>query len=444
VLVALSGGADSTALALLLHQARDELDLQHLALAHMDHALRETSAAEAETVANWGRDLLGTGVVVERRPVVAEAGESPEEAARRTRYAFLVDAARAERATHVVTAHHADDQAETVLLRMLRGTGARGLRGIPEQRELTDGLTLTRPLLPFRCSALRAFLKGEGASFIEDPSNVDGNERARLRHVGLPALAECVARDPVPLLARLAANLADGLVASEPGSELAISRAFLDQEDGGVRVQPGFERLPAPLRAATLREVLPALRGDRPLTRAETQRLLAALSGQDESPVSGLDVEWNADGPRIVPSPHPSGPPESRQATLPGTTALWDDQRLELRVVDAGNRPFLDRLACADGTLELADADLVGAPLSVRTRRPGDRLRPLGAAAEARLGHILQRRHISALQRERIPLLCDEGGIVWAAGCALADRVRVSEDTRRILVLRLLTRSRTR
>jgi tRNA(Ile)-lysidine synthase len=434
VLLALSGGADSTALAVLLHETREALGLAELAVAHLDHGLRPESAAEAERVSRWARDTLGLEAVVERREVVREAGESPEEAARRVRYRFLADAAGSVTATHVVTAHHADDQAETVLLRMLRGTGATGLRGISERRPFADKAELVRPLLPFRRSSLVAFLRDRGATWIEDPTNVDGNERARLRNFALPALREASGRDPIPLLARLAENLA-GVRSPEP---LDIARAFVTPGHAALTLHAGFERLPGALQAPVLRETVPALRGDAGLTRAETERLLALVAGDDATSVAGIEIERSDGAVRVVAAQPPAEFPSPVAARIPGETPLWDGQRLRIRVLPAGNAPFLERLACADGSLELADLDRLHGALTVRTRLPGDRLLALGAAEESRLGHLLQRRGVPARDRDRLPLLCDEEGIVWIVGVALADRIRVDARTVRIAAFQRL------
>jgi tRNA(Ile)-lysidine synthase len=205
--VACSGGADSTALAVLLSRAASRLALTSVTLAHLDHALRPDSAADAKFVERLGA-RLGLRVTVERHPVKRRRGESPEAAARRVRYAFLESAARVAGANVVVTAHQMDDQAETVLLRMLRGTGVKGLAGIRPVRALRRGLRvrLVRPLLPFRGARLREWLTRWDEKWVEDPSNVDGNVRSRLRHKAIPVLAQCSGRDPVPMLARLADN----------------------------------------------------------------------------------------------------------------------------------------------------------------------------------------------------------------------------------------------
>jgi tRNA(Ile)-lysidine synthase len=205
VLVACSGGADSVALAHLVARSARRLRLSSVAIAHLDHGLRPGSRDDAAFVEALGA-RLGLRTVSERHAVRRARGESPEAAARRVRYAFLERAAKLVGADVVVTAHHMDDQAETVLLRVLRGTGPRGLAAIRPSRALRRGskIRLARPLLPFRKARLGEWLQRWGESWREDPTNESGNVRARLRHRALPVLAECAGRDPVPVLARLA------------------------------------------------------------------------------------------------------------------------------------------------------------------------------------------------------------------------------------------------
>ena len=437
VVVACSGGADSVALAVLVAEHADELGRVGVVLAHLDHGLRHDSPADLRSVRAHA-EALGVAFHGERREVgPGSPGRSPEEAARDVRYAFLVETARIHDAGHVVTAHHADDQAETVLQRVLRGTGPAGLAGIPQRRALAPGIELVRPLLPFRREELREFLREREIRWVEDPTNRDGNERARLRRLGIPALIESVGRDPVPLLARLAANVAES---KGPLGE-GVAGCFVTREADGLRLHAGFERLPRALQAGVLRVRLPHLRGGAALSRAELDRLLAGIAGSESNAVAGVALErrtrgWlltptRADGPDAPPPPHPIG------VAAPGVTKLWDGFTIRVSIDDASNAPFLRRLATSDGSVEIVDAHRLIGALHARTRRDGDRVQPIGGTSAARLGHVLQRRGVPAPDRDRIPLICDAQGIVWAAGACMADRVRVQSGTRRIATLTL-------
>ncbi|HKK07645.1 MAG TPA: tRNA lysidine(34) synthetase TilS, partial [Gemmatimonadota bacterium] len=185
VVVALSGGPDSTALLHLLLGVAGELDLS-LVAAHFDHGLRSESAAEAERVRARSR-ALGVPCRVDR---AASELEPRQETFREARYRFLRRVARDVGAGRIATGHQADDQAETVLFRVLRGTGLRGLGGIPARRG-----SIVRPLLPFWKEEIVAFLEARGLEWLEDPSNRDPRwERARLRTRVLPALEEAWGR----------------------------------------------------------------------------------------------------------------------------------------------------------------------------------------------------------------------------------------------------------
>lgn len=424
VVVACSGGADSTALAVLAAAAADELGLAAVALAHFDHALRADSAADARAVRALGRRLR-LRTTVRRERVVAAAGESPEEAARRARYRFLVGAAGRAGASAVLTAHHLDDQAETVLFRALTGTGTSGLSGIRAVRPLDAGgsVRVVRPLLGFRREELRTFLREAGIPWRDDPTNRSGNVRARLRNEALPVLAACVGRDPAPLLARLAEHAAETTAAGAPLRDVAS--AFVEaRPDGGFVVHAGFRRLPAGVRRTALREPVRILRGEaQPPSRAEVGRVDRAILGTGTGPLRGVRVRTRDDGSALL----------DRGDARPQPTPL---PRLHHTVVPAGNSVFLERLRSGPGGMEIGDADAVGRPLTVRLPAPGDAFRPLGRDRPQRLAHYLQRRGLGAAERASVPLVCDPQGIVWVVGHGIAARAAVTESTERVLALR--------
>jgi tRNA(Ile)-lysidine synthase len=210
VLVACSGGPDSTALAHVLHRLRGELGIT-LGIASIDHGLRAESASEVAQVSVLANEL-GVPFYSERVEVPRQ-GASIQGRARELRYRALQEIARAHGASRIAVGHSQDDQAETVLARILRGTGIRGLRGIEPQR--ADGVI--RPLIDCRRTDIRDYVLGRGLPFIDDPSNHRRDfERARIRHQVLPAL---LAED-----ARLVEHLA------ALGEESAELNAYLDAQ----------------------------------------------------------------------------------------------------------------------------------------------------------------------------------------------------------------------
>ena len=207
VLLACSGGADSTFLACAWRVAAEAAataaagPLPPAVCVVVDHGHRADSRDDAERAAAL---LAGLGLEVVVRSAALPAGAN-EALLRDARYRLLREEAQTRGATRVLTAHHADDLAETVLLRILRGTGLRGLAGIPQRRALGGGVEVLRPLLGLRRAALRAALEERQIAWIEDPTNaLPDAARNRLRHEVLPALARVATGDPVLAVLRLA------------------------------------------------------------------------------------------------------------------------------------------------------------------------------------------------------------------------------------------------
>lgn len=205
LVVAVSGGPDSVALLRAVHEARP--DATRLVVAHLNHQLRgEASDADAAFVADLaGR--LGLRFVGASRDVRALAvGENLEATARAVRYAWLAEVAREHGLDRIATGHTASDQAETVLLRLLRGAGFQGLRGIAAERELGPGLVVVRPLRTITRAEVLAYLAEVGQDARHDASNDDDAlRRNRLRHHLLPLLEA----EYNPAVARVLVRLAD-------------------------------------------------------------------------------------------------------------------------------------------------------------------------------------------------------------------------------------------
>jgi len=250
LLVAFSGGADSTALLLATHELLEASGGKRLRAAHVNHGLQSEAGAWAE---HCKAVASGLGIPIKCREVQVRAdGRGLEAAARRERYAVLEDIMQPEEC--LLTAHHQDDQWETLLLRMLRGTGVTGLSGIRESRPLGGGWLL-RPLLEVPQADLRSWLESKGAKYIDDPSNRDsGLDRSFLRHEVLPLLR---GRWPgggatADRLARLAGETRELLSALAEKDGHGIARA--DSIDCA-----GLRKLSPARRANLLRERLAAL-----------------------------------------------------------------------------------------------------------------------------------------------------------------------------------------
>jgi tRNA(Ile)-lysidine synthase len=198
VVVAVSGGPDSVALTRTLLDLHSHLRLQPLILAHLNHQLRGAeSDADESFVEVMSRGLLEEGIgdvrfISQREDVrkqALDAKDNLEKVAREARYAWLAQVARNADARWIATGHTANDQAETVLHRLLRGAGLKGLRGIAERRPLEEGVSLIRPMLAVTRAEVREYLRIKGQAFRQDSSNFDRRlTRNRIRHELLPYL----------------------------------------------------------------------------------------------------------------------------------------------------------------------------------------------------------------------------------------------------------------
>jgi tRNA(Ile)-lysidine synthase len=439
-LVAVSGGGDSVGLLRVLHSLAARTDLS-LSVAHLDHGVRgEASRADAEFVAELARSLGLPFDLGQWRPTRAKHFEAD---ARRARYAWLTEIARSRQATTVAVGHNRDDQAETILHRIVRGTAPSGLAGIPSTRRLaTDPrVTLVRPLLAASRDEIRHYLADLGQSFREDQSNTDlTRTRARIRHDLLPKLASEYNPKVAEALVRLGSLTASFLTAIEADLRKLVRASVITNTPATVVLKhPYLNSIPSFLRAEVLRRVWRSAGWPEAGMSAKRWRRLAALAqNRDIAPVEiGEHVTISTDRFFLVLRRSPpsvtasSGPSGEKPIVLesPGLVLVpWASCRIEARMDLPPNVP----------DTELIDFDQVHFPLHVRAPAPADRFEPLGMGGSTTpLADFFRGRHIPRNQRARTPLICDQLGIIWVAGHRIADRVKRTEQTRRTVGLRL-------
>ena len=444
IAVAISGGPDSVALTWMMHGLEVERGATVAGLIHVNHRLR----AESDEDESFCRALaarLNLPIEVARVDVVVRVraqGRSIEVAARDVRYAFFDDAATRLGATVVATGHTLDDQAETVLMRLVRGAGSQGLSGVRARRG-----RIVRPLLDCRRADLRRYLAARGEAFREDPSNADVSiPRNRVRHELVPVL-ERMAPGSIRALARVAELAADddawlteaavehwaAVVVSEEGPGGPLT---LDAEALGVLPAALSRRLIRRLAARTARGAIWSAR------HVEAVRELASA----DKPGGHLDLpEVSAERQGRLITLGPAG----RTSQASGAAELaksWPERRLdvpgEVEVPEAALTLAASRgegLAlpgAAHDTRAMIQAAAVSLPLTVRNRRPGDRLRPLGAPGRRKLQDVLVDRKVSRERRDDVPIVADAAGrIVWVAGVVLAEECRVTAPERGVVIL---------
>ena len=459
IVVAVSGGGDSMALLRILHRldASGECPLE-LIVAHLDHGLRDESPGEAAFVGEAARSL---GLPFRQTRVDIEAaarrdGMGVEEAARNARYNFFTRVAREERASLIATGHTADDQAETVLMRLIRGAGIEGLEAIPPRRRAVSlpPVDVIRPLLAQVRGALRDYLKAVGQSWRSDPTNrIPDRLRTRVRHELLPLLETNYNPAIRRQLVRTAATMADA--ADWLRTELDhLVRRFENRSGHVLADVQALAKLPRIHALGVLRRLLieAGVSADR-LGRDHLERVFALTDhAPEEKSVElpdGVRVCRQEDVLTLETPGAPSPPRRWRQRTVavPGrTTSKPGGFAVTFEIVSAddikGVRPDeTNSHGEADDSVvtELFDADRLGEVVMVRPRRPGDRWRPLGAPGRRKLKDSLIDAGVPPEARERIVVVEDaKGRIAWASPLRIADHVKITDRTRRVCRARMV------
>ncbi len=426
VLVAVSGGADSVALLHVLAK----LGLP-LAVAHLDHQTRHGESTKDAAFVEALAERLGLPFRLERRAVAEEAAgrpESFEEYARELRYAFFRRAAHETGCAVVATGHQADDQAETVLMRLLRGSGPAGLSGIPPVRE-ERGLRVIRPLLGLRRDALRRWLEEEGHTWREDSSNRDpAFLRNRIRNELLPHLTS----EYNPRCTEALIRLADVLREEDRFLEARRAEAWAHCHDA----EKGLRRdAYAGLHAALRRRLIVSLAHQAGIdcSAATVIRADAFVRGAPTGKYFDLGEGVSLYSGRTHVSlrePEMPGAHETIPLTLPGTCLAFG-KHFEARILPALPGGGL-RQYCGPSR-QVFDADNLAPTLAVRGRRPGDRFAPFGLGGTKKLKDYFVDVGLPAPERDTHPLVTSGDDIVWVVGFAPSALAAVTPETRRFV-----------
>ncbi len=436
LVVAASGGADSTALLVAACALRDEKGWT-VEVAHVEHGWRDTRR-EREHLGALCTDL---GVVLHVLPAPTAPRETP---AREARLAVLAELARSRRAQAVALAHTADDQAETLLLHLLRGGGLRAAAGMPPVRR-----PFVRPLLDVTHAELVAYLTDRGIPWVEDPTNADPvHLRNRVRHEVLAALE--AARPGAALqLARAAGRVREDLDALEGWLRQRLARATRTRRPGFIAVDLALlDDLPRPLQRLALRLAVEDARGTRGGLYARHLDALAHLAS-DRRGSARIDLPggWRARrtyGELVV---EREGEPAARRTDSavrrltvpgPGCYPVRDDLLLVVDALPAERAPDPRR---PDAAVALFDRDALTWPLYVRAPSRGDRMHPFGAPGRRLVSDVLGEARVPRWQRAAVPVIADpRGTVLWLAGIRRSDAAPVADGTRRVVRLALATR----
>jgi tRNA(Ile)-lysidine synthase len=392
VLIAVSGGADSTALLVGTALVRARLGLT-VEVATLDHGLRPEAAEEARAV-----ERLATlhGLPCHVRQLHLKPGAGVEERARHARYEAL-EALRLERGLDgVATAHSASDQAETLLMRLARGSALKGATGIQRRRG-----TLVRPLLERTREELETFLQEQGTGFVTDPMNADPRLfRARIRREVLPALSRAAGFPVAERLASFARLAAEDDALLEELAATAWRRLVLP--DGGLDAV-GVRALEPPLRRRVLVRLLS--QEGAAVDDATLRRVLEAVEQGHSATLSrGLQLRASGGAVRCV-----------RPRTAVSSTLTLEGEGASGVLEGTGWRFAVGLVPETSGALRLSLPQEVRWPLTVRTRRPGDRVQ--GARGSRKLQDVFVDLRVPSERRDLQPVVVDgEGRLLWVPG----------------------------
>jgi tRNA(Ile)-lysidine synthase len=459
--IAVSGGADSVALLRIMQDLRARLGIR-LVVVHFNHQLRGAeSDGDEKFVADLARKnnlefITGTEDVASW---ARSHACNLEEAARKCRYAFFSKLIRDGRITRVCVGHTADDQAETVLAKLIRGTGPAGLGGIYPVAEY-----VTRPLIETRRAELREFLRTKNQNWREDSTNLDESRlRAKIRAQLLPALEQ----DFQPAIVSHLNNLAS---LSRDDDEFWIAlieerfTASVAKQKHGLGISIDDLLMPlalskptqgnhSPMAAVTsrlVRRILQEVKGDRiGFTSRHFNDVLhlatASTSGHQIELPGGIRVERSFNDllfTRTSPAEH-SGTEKATRGAIEFHYALSLNSQTEQRVdlPEIGTRlrlkvidwPAMRR----DTSVEppVADWSRLRTPAVVRSWLPGDSFRPQGRLRNRKLKHLMREKRIAPRDRRGWPVLTSAGEIVWARGFPVAQEFVAEKDTRKVLTI---------
>lgn len=413
-LLAISGGLDSTVLAHLLHRSGIPFSM-----AHCNFGLRGEESDKDELFVKELAGRLGTRVFVKRfetKAYGAEKGISTQMAARELRYEWFYKLLEEENLSGIIAAHHADDQLETVMLNLLRGTGIEGIYGMSESRE-----KIIRPLLPFSRTAISEFAGAEGIDWREDSSNASIDyKRNFIRHQVMPRIAEF---DPSAL--SLLQNSFDRIKDSGKAF-FYLYNSWLEQnlkKEGEYQYLDlaALEKVPG--RKSLLFYWLRTFG----FNYSQMENILLALERKESGKIfhSG-EYSLNLDRTHLIVGRDQE---ECAEIWIQKTTIdlQMEEDSYDLLVLDQPTSPP------SSSSEAMLDREQLNFPLKIRRWEQGDRFRPLGMKNFKKVSDVLIDMKVPLIHKKNIKVLCSGEDIVWVIGIRIDDRYKLSPSTRSVL-----------
>jgi tRNA(Ile)-lysidine synthase len=437
VVVAFSGGSDSTALVMALSQIAPAMGLQ-LIVAHFNHGLRGHEADEDERFARRLSKKLGLAFVCGKMSKEKVAKNlSPEEFYRRERYHFLDEVAKSTHAQKIALGHNLQDQAETVLLHLLRGSGLEGLKGIMPMR---NGKFI-RPLIGISRKEIVAFLKAAGLTYRDDTSNESKLYlRNRIRLELLPYLKKEFNPRMDETLAQTAEILREDNNFIRGCVENAIKSSCIEKQENRIILNVQYTRmLPIAIRRRLFKELLENFNPEKSgisfshidalnnlLVNSESGRRICLPCGVEaRREYENLILEQVTDRLKKV--------EYSYQVEIPSSIFLR-----ERNVTVCLRRTKKNKIEFNVKNKDYFDLDKIRLPLVLRNRREGDRFQPLGMSGRQKLKSLFIDHKIPQRKRNEIMVLADAQSVIWIENMHLNEQVKITPETKNVLELEII------
>jgi tRNA(Ile)-lysidine synthase len=456
VLVSVSGGPDSMALLHVLHRLAPRWALR-LAVAHFNHGLRGPDAQRDADFTRQGAERLNLPFFTRREDVAAFRDRrrlSLEEAGRERRYAFCEHLRRQEGFDKIAIGHQADDNAELVLMNLLRGSGPDGLAGIPPVRDRI----YVRPLIAVTRDDIMRFINHLGIAYVEDRSNADMRfTRNKIRHRLIPLLE----KEYNPQLRHTLNRTAEILRLEDQWLRDILEDHFrkvivVRQTRQLTYAISRLRRLHPALQHRLLRHGIRELKGDLRRIGHKHVRLAAALIDRPE-PVARFDlpdrIQVQRAGAHLIITRHPDATPgaRNRRVTQPPFSVKFILQAPGDRPCVMALEPFAQRIryaamplarlprGCTAGQdTAFFDMNKLTFPLVLRTVLPGDRFQPFGVQGSQKVSRFLINRKIPHAERKHVLVLVSAHIIVWVVGLRIAEHAKITPHTQQVLKMERL------
>ncbi|MDZ7330830.1 MAG: tRNA lysidine(34) synthetase TilS [candidate division KSB1 bacterium] len=437
VLVAVSGGIDSVVLLHLLIQIRDQFGLQ-LEILHVNHGLRgEQSDRDERFVAQLAERYQLPLIVrkVNVRKYQERHKVSEEEGARLLRYQVFQWALKRTGADHIALGHQADDQVETILDHWLRGSGVKGLSGMPVRRG-----KIIRPLLFATRKEIETYARAYKLDFVKDETNVMFHyRRNRIRHELIPYLEKQFNPAVKSAILRTAGIMSEVEIYLAEQGRLAVDRCLVSSKKDKIILDlNGFLKYFIIVQKYALYEIVARLALPRSvLTANKIERILRLASNRRSGKKVKLSSEWEVwHDSHFLAFCRRGGVPGKKSVPLNSVVPLSNEHLLlENRLMTIREVP---QIFPTDRTVEYIDYDQVIGELKIRLPQPGDRFRPLNSPGQKKLSDFFIDRKVPLHERREIPLLVCDAGIIWVVGHQIDDKFKITDRTTRVLMLKVI------